>query len=329
MSGELGKWEYWIKLYVGTHCTARGLAATSIIAYQETLRRFRAYADQHWSGRDPDRVTARDVLEYVEHLRRDLRNGDSAVNRAVTILRNFYRAMVAMKHLDPRDNPMAHFPRVKQPARRLPETLTEEEVPRLLAHPKDDTVIGVRDRAILTLLYATGIRVSECAGIDEKDVDLERRTVRVRGKGGHDRTLPLNETAVKVLAAYKLARGGKSERTGPFFISRKARRMGRSTIYDVVRRHALGARLEKHVSPHRLRHAFATHLVRAGVNLVTIRDLLGHRQITSTQIYLHMTALDLRKAADLHPVSALVDTVKDLLPNVKLPFQNAHAQRSG
>jgi site-specific recombinase XerD len=329
MSGALGKWPYWITLYVGTHCAARGLAATSVHAYQETLLQFRAYAETHWPGREPDRISARDVLEYVEHLRRDRRNGDSAVNRAVTILRNFYRAMVAMNHLEPRDNPMAHFPRVKQPARKLPETLTEEEVPRLLMHPKDDTVIGVRDRAILMLLYATGIRASECAGIGEKDVDLERRTVRVRGKGGHDRTIPLNVTVVKALAVYMLARGGKGERTGPFFVSRKGRRMGRSTIYDVVRRHARGARLEKRVSPHRLRHAFATHLVRKGENIVTIRDLLGHRQISSTQIYLHMTAMDLRQAADRHPISALVDTVKDLLPDVKLRFQQAPAQRSG
>jgi integrase/recombinase XerD len=328
MSGDLGKWSYWITLYVGTHCTARGLAAGSIKAYHVTLLIFRAYAETHWTGRDPDRISARDVLEYVEHLRRDRRNGDSAVNRAVTILRNFFRAMVAMNHLDPRDNPMAHFPKVKQPARKLPETLTEEEVPKLLGQPRTDTIIGQRDRALLALFYGTGIRVSECSGLDEKDVDLERRTIRVHGKGGHDRTIPLNEMVVKTLSAYRLVRGATGK-TGAFFVSRKKRRMSRGAMYDRVRQHALKARIQKKVSPHRLRHAFATHLVRAGVNLVTIRDLLGHRQITSTQIYLHMTAYDLRQAADRHPVSALVDTVKDLLPNVKLPFQNAPAQRSG
>ena len=102
--------------------------------------------------------------------------------------------------------------------------------------------------------------------------------------------------------------------SGAMFVSRNGRRMSRNGIYDRVRMHARKARLGKKVSPHRLRHAFATHLVRAGVNLITIRDLLGHRQITSTQIYLHMTARDMREAADRHPIAALMDTVKDLLP---------------
>jgi site-specific recombinase XerD len=236
--------------------------------------------------------------------------------------------MVAMKHLDSRDNPMAHFPKVKQPARKLPETLTVEEVPKLLGQPRTDTIMGQRDRAILAVFYGTGIRVSECSGLDEKDVDLEQRTIRVHGKGGHDRTIPLNEVVVKALAAYRLARGATAK-TGAFFLSRKKRRMSRGALYDRVRRHAQTAQIQKKVSPHRLRHAFATHLVRAGASLEKVRDLLGHRQITSTQIYLHMTAYDLRQAMDHHPVSALVDTIKDLLPNVKLPFQGAPAQRSG
>ena len=327
MSEILGKWSYWATLYVETYCTAQGLAVQSLKAYAETLRRFRDYAAARWPGREPDRVTARDLLEYVEHLRRERGNGDAAVNRTVTILKNFYRAMVGMGHLEPRDNPMAHFPRLKKPSRKLPEVLSEQEVPTLLAQPRSDTIIGLRDRALLAVLYGTGIRASECSGVDEKNVDLERKTVWVRGKGGHERTVPLNDMVVRALAAYRLARGPHA--SGAMFVSRKGRRMSRNAIYDRVRTHGLKARLPKKVSPHRLRHAFATHLVRAGVNLVTIRDLLGHRQITSTQIYLHMTAHDLREAAERHPIARLVDTVKDLLPDVKLRFQTPPARRSG
>lgn len=327
MTESLSKWSYWMTLYIETFCTARGLGVQTLKAYSETLRRFRAYAALHWAGRGPETLSARDVLEYLQHLRQERGNGDAAVNRTATILKNFYRAMVSMSHLEPRDNPMAHFPKMKKPSRKLPEVLSEEEVPQLLQQPSGDTIIGLRDRALLSLLYGTGIRASECSGLNEQDVDLERRTVRVRGKGGHERTVPLNEVVVRALAAYRLARG--SHASGAMFVSRKGQRMSRNGIYDRVRMHARKSRLPKKVSPHRLRHAFATHLVRAGVNLVTIRDLLGHRQITSTQIYLHMTALDLRQAADRHPIGALVDTVKDLLPDVKLRFQTPPARRLG
>jgi integrase/recombinase XerD len=327
MNETLSKWLYWRALYVETFCVAQGLSPKTLQAYRDTLRRFNDHAAVHWPGREPDRVTARDVLEYIEYLRRERGNGDAAVNRAVTILKNFFRAMVSMGHMEPRDNPMAHFPKVKKPSRKLPEVLTEQEVPLLLAQPRKDTIIGLRDCALLTLLYGTGIRASECSGLDEKDLDLVNRTVRVKGKGGHERTVPLNDMVVKAMRVYLEARG--AHRSGALFVSRKGKRMSRNTIYERVRTHARKARIQKKVSPHRLRHAFATHLVRNGVNLMTIRDLLGHRQITSTQIYLHMTAQDLREAADRHPIGALVDTIKDLLPDVRLRFQTPPMRRTG
>ncbi len=321
------KWSYWLSLYLERWCIAQGLAVQSVKAYAETLRRFREYAEAHWPGQGPDVLTARDILEYVDHLRRDRKNGDAAVNRAVTILKNFYRAMVSTGQIESNDNPLAHFPKLKSPSRKLPEVLTEQETPRLLDQPPSDTIIGLRDRALLATLYGTGIRASECSGLDEKDVDLALNTIRVKGKGGHERVVPLNEMVVKALRAYLDARGPHA--SGAMFVSRKGRRMSRNAIYDRVRTHARKARLGKKVSPHRLRHAFATHLVRAGVNLVTIRDLLGHRQITSTQIYLHMTARDMREAADRHPIAALVDTVKDLLPDARYRFQKPPVARTG
>ncbi len=299
------KWSYWLSQYLDCWCIAQGLAVQSVKAYAETLRRFRGYAEAHWPEQGPDRMSARDILEYVEHLRRERKNGDAAVNRTVTILKNFYRAMVSTGQIEPGDNPLAHFPKLKKPSRKLPEVLTEQETPQLLDQPPSDTIIGLRDRALLATLYGTGIRASECSGLDEKDVDLARKAIRVKGKGGHERVVPLNEMVVKALRAYLDARG--PHESGAMFVSRNGRRMSRS----------------------RLRHAFATHLVRAGVNLMTIRDLLGHRQITSTQIYLHMTARDLREAADRHPIAALVDTVKDLLPDVRYRFQTPPVARTG
>jgi len=150
----------------------------------------------------------------------------------------------------------------------------------------------------------------------------------VVGKGGHERTVPLNEEVAHMLKVYRLARGAVKA-TDPFFRSREGGALSRNGIYERVRTTGRKARIEQRVSPHQLRHTFATHLIKAGVGLVTVRDLLGHRQITSTQIYIHLTAQDLRHAAQRHPISELIKRVEDLLPNVKLPFQTGTLSRFG
>lgn len=314
------KWHYWIKLYTETHCSARGLRPRTIAAYDAALRQFHEYNRVVHRDKTPDAITARDVLEYVQHLREARNNGDSAVNRTVTILKNFYRAMVAMGHLDTNDNPMAAFPSIKAAPRKLPVTYSDEEIEKLLSLPPDDTVLGLRDRAILALLYGTGIRVSECAYLTEGDVDLDSCTITVTGKGGHERSLPLNERVASAMMVYRHHRGPALPRA-PFFRSRRSNGMSRWAIYDRVRIWGCRARINKRVSPHRLRHTFATHLVRTGTNLVTIRDLLGHRLITSTQVYLHVTAEDLRAAAEKHPIGKLMSTIDHMLFDVKLPLQ--------
>jgi site-specific recombinase XerD len=319
-------WEYWITLYIRTHCTARGLRSSSIAAYDATLRQFRSYVRFRLDDPPPDRIAARDVLAYLQYLREERRNGESAVNRHVVILSTFYRAIVAMGHLEPSANPMFGFPTIKATPKKLPVVLSLDEVEQLLVVPDTDTILGLRDRAILALLYGTGIRASECASLRQGSVDLEAMTVTVTGKGGHERTIPLNERVREALDAYAKARATALP-TAAFFRSRRGRAMSRNAIYERVRTRAARARLRKIVSPHRLRHTFATHLVQAGVGLVTIRDLLGHRLITSTQIYLHVTAHDLREAADRHPIGRLLGVVEHLLPDVKLPMQYAPSLR--
>lgn len=319
-------WAYWLRLFTGTHCTARGLKASSIARYEGDLAQFRIYIRLRQNDIGPGQVIARHVLEYLEYLRRERNNGDAAVNRHVTVLRVFYRAMVAMGYLEPDANPMAHFPKIRSTPRKLPIVLSEDETTGLLGAPPHDTILGLRDRAILMLLYGTGIRASECAHLTVDDVDLGNATVRVVGKGGHQRTVPLNEAVVEALQRYSCARGVVA-RTGPFFVSRSKRAMSRGAIYERVRTWGERARLSKRVSPHRLRHTFATHLMRAGVGIITLRDLLGHRCITSTQVYLHVTARDLEEAAGLHPIHRLAPIVEGLLPDVRLPFQRPTFRR--
>jgi site-specific recombinase XerD len=312
------KWDYWLGLYINTHCVARGLRALTLNAYEATLKGFKEYAKEKWPERGPDQLTAVDILHYLEYRRKERHNGAAAINRLSTVLRNFYRAMVAMGHLEPRQNPMAHFPKLKAAPRKLPVALEREEIRRLLDQPGKDTVLGIRDRALLTLLYGTGIRASECAGLIEQDINWEQKTVRVNGKGGHERTVPLNEEVIHVLRQYRLARGA-AKADEPFFRSREGGALSRNAIYD-------RAGITRRVSPHRLRHSFATHLVQEGVGLVTLRDLLGHKQVTSTQIYIHLTAKDLRHAADKHPVGKLIQRMEELLPSLRLPFQGGGLQ---
>ena len=318
------KWSYWISLYIRTHCVARGLRPLTLAAYEDALKQFSQWVRVTCSDRSPDLVTARDVLAYLAHLREARGNGDSAVNRVVVVLRGFYGAMVAMGHLDHSANPLIGFPSIKAVPRKLPVALDAEQVTRLLAEPKADTVIGLRDRALLALLYGTGIRATECASLRSGQVDLTRLTINVRGKGGHERVIPLNPQLAEVLRAYAQARGPALP-TAPFFRSRFGRPLSRGGVYERVRTWGQRSRVGIPLSPHRMRHTFATHLVRAGVGLVTIRDLLGHRQITSTQIYLHVTAEDLRSAAARHPIGSLLATVEHLLPAGRLPFQKARA----
>lgn len=315
------KWSYWICLYIRTHCVARGLRPLTLAAYEDALKQFSQWVRVTHQDRAPDHVSAREVLEYLQHLREDRGNGDSAVNRAVVVLRSFYRAMVAMGHLDSRANPMAGFPTLKAVPRKLPISLAPEQVSRLLSQPKADTIIGLRDRALLALLYGTGIRASECASLRSGQVDLTRLTITVCGKGGHERSIPLNPQLADVLCDYVSARG-LALPGAPFFRSRFGRPLCRGAVYERVRTWGQRSRVGVPLCPHRMRHTFATHLVRAGVGLVTIRDLLGHRHITSTQIYLHVTAEDLRSAAARHPIGTLLATVEHLLPATRLPFQH-------
>jgi integrase/recombinase XerD len=315
------RWEYSMSLYLDKHCIARGLRPKTIHAYQETLKQFREYMETKLEKAAPERVKTRDVLEYIEHLRVERNNKSAAVTRTVTILRMFYRALVAMDYMDVCDNPMAGFPKIKKPELKFRETLTENEVGKLINMPRTDTVLGIRDRALMVLLCGSGIRSSECAHLKEKDVKLEEKMIHVTGKGGNQRTVPLNDEMVQILRQYKQVRG-TVERDATFFRSRrKGKGLSRHAIYERVRTYKTRARIKKIVSPHTLRHSFATFLLRKGVNLVVLRDLLGHRSLSSTQIYMHMTAQDIRKAIDQHPIRKLVNKIKHFLPEQILAFQ--------
>ena len=314
-------WEYGIKLYTEVHCTGRGLQPSTIVAYSAVLEQFRKYILYRVSDKLPCEVTSRDILDYVVYLRKERQNQQAAINRTVVIISNFYKALVAMRQLDPHENPTTGFPRLKSTPRKLPKVLNNEEVDSLINQPSDQTVIGLRDRALIMLLYSTGIRASECSGLREGDVDLVEKTIVVTGKGGHQRKIRMNESACRAMSAYRNVRG-LSLPHRHFFISMRGRGMSRNAIYERVRTTAIKAGINKPVSPHWLRHTCATDLVRAGVNVVVVQELLGHRHIASTQVYFHVSGESLAHAAEQHPINRFSDLIDELLPGVMLPFRH-------
>lgn len=321
------KWDYLLSVFLDKYCPARGLRPNTIGQYREILAGFRLWVSIRKGAEvEADELKANDLLDFIKYLRVDRAFSDSTLNCHVVVLRTFYRGLVALELIEHSKNPTLYLPKIRAPKRKVQDTLSQEEVRLLLNSPNSCTVIGLRDRAILALLYGTGIRASECAGLKEGDVDLQARTIKVIGKGGYHRVLPLNDSVKETLERYRAARG-RSMPDQLFFRTRKRKGTSRGVVYSRVKRFVRLARIGKRVTPHTLRHTFATHLMRMGEKLVVLRDLLGHKQLSSTQVYLHMSAEDLRNAADRHPVTKLLDSLGEVLPGLKLPFQHPPGTR--
>lgn len=263
-----------------------GLAETTRRAYAADLRGFADWLERR--GARVDEVDVRALVDYAAELGR-ARHGlaPATIARKLAAVRSFLRFT-----LGPTRVPEAALtPRRPQ---RLPEAPKREEVERILDALDDEGPLGLRNRALVELVYSAGLRSAEAVGLDLADVDFEQEHVRVRGKGGKERLVPLGEEAAHLLARYlrearpELARGANDA----LFLSARGRRLDTSTL----------RRLLPH--PHRLRHSFATHLLEGGADLRTIQELLGHSSLSTTQVYSHVSAKRLRKVYDrAHPRS--------------------------
>lgn len=192
--------------------------------------------------------------------------------------------------------------------RNVPEVLTAEEVARLLEAPPRDTPEGVRDYAMLELMYSSGLRVSEICSLSESDIDATERIMRVRGKGSKTRLVPVGDYAIEAINTYKLARKemlGKRI-VSELFITRRGAKMSRKTFWYNIKKYAFLAGITKNVKPHILRHSFATHLLQNGANLMSIREMLGHSDLATTQIYTTLMNDEIRlQHAKTHPRSSM------------------------
>lgn len=219
------------------------------------------------------------------------------VARKISAIRSFYRYLRREQLIDDDPSKLVRGPKL---SRRLPACLDREEVTRLLVTP-DDSSLGVRDRALMEVLYASGMRVSELCGLKIQDYNSAAKEMRVFGKGARERVVLLNDSAHLWLERYladhwsKLAGGRQPQPDNPLFVSRQATRLSSRSVHRIVLKYARLAGINKPITPHTLRHTFATHLLEGGADLRVVQDLLGHTTISTTQIYTHVSLDRLRR----------------------------------
>ncbi len=277
----------------------RGLAENTLAAYENDLRKLAAFAEQR---RRPLLALGQgDLAAFVASLRGQGLSARSQ-GRHVHSLRGFFR-FAAREGLIARD-PTENL-RPPRAARALPRYLTPNQVDTLLAAPDVTDALGLRDRAILEVMYATGLRASELIGLEAANVDMELGVVRVFGKGRKERLVPLGREARRWVRRYLAeARAGlaRARPVRTLFVSRRGGALSRMGLWGIVRRHALEAGVARILTPHVLRHSFASHLLERGADLRALQAMLGHADISTTQIYTHVTRERLRQLYDqFHP----------------------------
>jgi len=264
-----------------------GLAQNTLSAYRRDLEAFSKWLANNRAGTQLHQAGEADIQAWFAALH--ARSRATTANRRLAALRRYY--LWALRHGYTQLNPCLNLRTVKQ-AERFPKTVSEDQVDALLQAPDDQTILGLRDRAMLETLYATGLRVSELVNLGVLDLSLTEGVVRViQGKGGKDRLVPLGQEAQDWLQRY-LERARPDllgSRASPaLFVTSRAAAMTRQAFWQLVKKYALIAGIHAPLSPHVLRHAFATHLLNHGADLRVVQMLLGHADISTTQIYTHV-----------------------------------------
>lgn len=210
-------------------------------------------------------------------------------------------------------NPCDYFLRPKT-RQAPPEVLEADEIDDVVSVPTDGTPEEMRDRAMMELIYSSGLRVSELCALSYADIDIEQKMIRVRGKGGKTRIVPVGDAALSAIEKYRSVRPQlcKKSSASEFFITRRGKKISRKTFWYNLKKYARLAGVEKNVKPHMLRHSFATHLLRNGANLMMIRDMLGHSSLSTTQIYTNLANDDIREEYELKHPRSKMDIEPDL-----------------
>jgi integrase/recombinase XerD len=289
-----------IEGFLGQARVERGLSANTLEAYHRDLRRFCTWLSGEQGISAPEAATREHIGLYLGVLLDQGLTRRSLARHRVSIRQLFgfllHEGLISVDPSAQVESPM--------PIRSLPEVLGQQEVEALLAAPDTSTPIGLRDAAMLQLMYSTGLRVSELVSLPLSGLQARAGFLHVRGKGGKERIVPMGERATALVLRWM--REGRPEldpmgKSKTVFVSKRARAMVRQTFWHRVRHHALVAGIRKKVSPHKLRHSFATHLLEHGADLRVVQALLGHADISTTEIYTHVARERLRQVHNHHP----------------------------
>lgn len=278
----------------------RGLSVNTIKSYRQDLKAFTSYLEQ--KNVELVKVDYLTILDWLNHLRQEQQQASSSIARMVTSLRKFFAYLVqeGVIEQDPMD-------RVKPPkqADHLPAVLTPAEIEALLRAPDLDTPLGIRNRTLLEVMYATGLRVSELVNLKMSDLHMELGLIQTLGKGDKERIIPVGDLALDWLRRYfQETRPAliKKEAVPYVFVNDHGRQLSRQGVWKIIKGLVLAAGITKTVSPHTLRHSFATHLLENGADLRIVQELLGHSDISTTQIYTHISKQQLSRVYDqYHP----------------------------
>jgi integrase/recombinase XerD len=282
----------------------RGLARNTLEAYRTDLQQYQLFVTAH--GLDPLGVTPRELGDFISELAGpgDGRSplAPATLQRKIACLRSFYRYLRREQMIDHDPATELRAPRVRG---RLPQVLSRDEIAKLLAQPRGNSPTAIRDRALLETMYACGLRASETIGLELADLDLEAGILRARGKGSKERIVPIGSKAISSLRSYldgaRPRLVGLTDQTR-VFVNHRGGPLSRQGLYKIVQRHAKRAGLDHRMSPHTLRHSFATHLLSGGCDLRSLQEMLGHADIATTQIYTHLSADRLRDVYfEAHP----------------------------
>ncbi len=266
----------------------KGLSENTRVAYRRDLNKFHAYLLKNSFSAQPNEISKQQIMAFLSS-QMDEGTANSTVARSLSSIKTFYKFLVLENHVQ--NNPTADLetPKIK---RKLPDILTIEEVDKLMQQPRVTLPLGLRDRAMLELMYGTGVRVSELLSLQIEDLNTTAGFLRCLGKGRKERIIPVNQTSIDWVQRY-LARARNSlvknhlERT--LFVNANGRPLSRQGFFKILATYVEKAELGKEVTPHTFRHSFATHLLENGADLRAVQEMLGHADISTTQIYTHLT----------------------------------------
>ena len=275
-----------IDMFLNYISVERGLASNTIISYREDLESFMDFLKKQ-SSIQLSKTTRNDISNFMLQ-QKDRGLSSSSISRRLAAIKSFYRFLVREKILKVDPTSLIDSPKLWK---KIPETLSLNEVDSLLNAPDLRNIQGIRDKAILETLYATGMRVSEAGNLKLDNVNLDIGFLRCIGKGNKERVIPFGKKAIVAVKRYlEVSRPAllKKNESDILFLSRFGKKISRQSIWKIIQRYTKEAGIKKHIKPHLLRHSFATHLLERGADLRSVQEMLGHANISTTQIYTHI-----------------------------------------